>query len=134
MEKVFVYGTLKRGHGNHFLLENSKYLGSGITDNKYVMYTSAIPYVSKQLNLTTILGELYEVDELTLNDLDMLEGHPTWYKREIVSISYICNKGKVRKVKAWLYFNEQIPGNAEVSTTGVYSFKNLTVEYKSLLS
>ena len=133
MEKVFVYGTLKRGHGNHILLKDSKCLGAGITENKYVMYSSGIPFVSKQFGLTRISGELYEVDELTLNSLDMLEGHPTWYKREIVSVSYICNKGKMHKEKAWLYFNEQIPGNAQVSPTGIYGYESSSNKFKNLL-
>lgn len=123
MEKVFVYGTLKRGHGNHVLLEQSKFLGAGVTTEKYVMYKSGVPFVSKQLKLTTIFGELYSVDELTLNNLDMLEGHPNWYKREKISISYISDEGKTNTTEAWLYFNDDIPASAEVLPSGIYGYK-----------
>jgi len=84
------------------------------------MYKSGIPFVSKSPETTRVMGELYNVDELTLNYLDMLEGHPTWYKREQVGIDYISNKGEMGKVKAWLYFNEQIPSGATIVETGTY--------------
>ena len=118
--KIFVYGTLKRGHGNHVLLKDSEFLGPALTVNKYVMYRAGIPYVSKSLELSGIMGELYSVDELSLNYLDMLEGHPTWYKREKIPIDYISNKGEIKQTDAWLYFNEQIPNSATVVKTGTY--------------
>ena len=34
----------------------------------------------------SVKGELYEVDNPTRSRLDMLEGHPTFYKREIISV------------------------------------------------
>ena len=33
---LFVYGTLKRGFGNNYILRNSKFLGSAITEEKFV--------------------------------------------------------------------------------------------------
>ena len=105
MEKVFVYGTLKRGHGNHVLLRGSDFLG---------------PSFSKSPGTTRVIGELYNVDELTLNHLDMLEGHPTWYKREQINVDYISNEGEMESTKAWLYFNEEIPTGATIVETGTY--------------
>jgi len=120
MEKVFVYGTLKRGHGNHILLQDSDFLGPALTNEKYTMYRSGIPFVSKLPDTTRVIGELYNVNKLTLNHLDMLEGHPTWYKREQIGIDYISNKGEIKNAKAWLYFNEQIPAGATIVETGTY--------------
>jgi gamma-glutamylcyclotransferase (GGCT)/AIG2-like uncharacterized protein YtfP len=131
-EKVFVYGTLKRGHGNHILLKNSKFLGVSKTRDKYIMYRSGIPFVSKSHSTTSIMGELYEVDELSLNYLDLLEGHPSWYKREMVSVGYLNEQGEFLNTNAWLYFNEDIPHNAQIVKTGIYgSIENS--ETKSLL-
>ena len=45
-------------------------------------------------------GEAYRVDDLTLERLDQLEGHPHWYERKKVEI--LINKDK--KIRAWLYF------------------------------
>lgn len=93
--KVFVYGTLRKELGNHYLLQDSVYLGTGSTLDHFVMLESSIgrsiPYVVK-LNetnkvLSTIVeGEVYEVDDLTLANLDRLEGHPGWYKREYIDV------------------------------------------------
>jgi len=93
--KVFVYGTLRKELGNHYLLQDSVYLGTGSTLDNFVMLESSIgrsiPYVVKvnQTNkvLSTIVeGEVYEVDDLTLANLDRLEGHPGWYKREYIDV------------------------------------------------
>ena len=105
-----------------------------MTSEKYVMYISGVPFVSKQFDLYKIMGEVYEVDKLTLNDLDMLEGHPNWYKRELILVSYVSLKGKMVNEKAWLYFNEDIPNSAQLSITGMYGLEKLTDKYKSLLS
>lgn len=93
--KVFVYGTLRKELGNHYLLQDSVFLGTGLTIDHYAMFESSlghsIPYVVK-LNPAIkdfgvcVEGELYEVDDLTLGNLDRLEGHPGWYKREYVDI------------------------------------------------
>ena len=51
MEKVFVYGTLKRGYSNNYLLQSSECLGHATTKDRYAMYSSGIPYVTEQLYL-----------------------------------------------------------------------------------
>lgn len=93
--KVFVYGTLRKELGNHYLLQDSVYLGTGLTADKYVMLESStghsIPFVVKSNPTihwfeTFIEGELYEVDDATLYSLDRLEGHPGWYKREYIDV------------------------------------------------
>ena len=95
---VFVYGTLRKGFGNHHLLKNSKFIGYATTKEKYSLYVDGIPYVVK-IPTTQIKGEVYEVDRDTLNALDELEGHPNFYKRELIDV--IVN-GKT--IKAWIYF------------------------------
>ena len=95
---VFVYGTLRRGFENHYLLKNSKFIGYGITKEKYSLYVDSIPYVVK-IPYCQIKGEVYEVDKNTLIALDELEGHPDFYRRELIDV--IVN-GKT--IKAWIYF------------------------------
>lgn len=73
---VLVYGSLRAGLGNHHYLhtaEFKKYLkldGFEMYDNSgyypYVFYTGN--------NDDSILGEVYEVDNMTMRDLDRLEG------------------------------------------------------------
>lgn len=103
---VAVYGTLKKGFHNHHYLIGSKLLGSGVTKHDhYVMLSAGIPYVCKCVDeekMGRISVEVYEVDDNTLKNLDRLEGHPEWYKREPV---YVDIEG-VGSLAAWLYFNE----------------------------
>lgn len=108
--KVFVYGTLRKELGNHYFLQDSVFLGNAITDRSYVMLESSlgrsIPYVVKPNKLTKDLttfvhGEVYEVDNLTLANLDRLEGHPGWYKREYVDVFI---SGDTKPTKAMIYF------------------------------
>ena len=107
--KVFVYGTLRKELGNHYLLQDSVFLGNAITNETYVMLESSlgrsIPYVVKPNKITKdittfVQGEVYEVDDLTLAHLDRLEGHPGWYKREYVDVFI---SGDDKPIKAMMY-------------------------------
>jgi len=95
-----VYGTLKKGFGNHFYLERARFLGKGETVEKYALYELEIPYVVKNKKVSTIKGEVYEVERKDLIAIDRLENHPWHYKREKVRVK--LEDG--REVKAWIYF------------------------------
>jgi len=116
---IFVYGTLRKGFGNHHLLENAEFLGTGRTKEKYKMTANGIPFVSKSEPVSYIIGEVYEVDKKTLKRLDRLEGHPDWYKREKVKI--ILETGK--EVEAWIYFNEISQGRHLIKNGDFKKFK-----------
>tara|TARA_R110002167_G_scaffold7683_12_gene36198 strand:- start:2012 stop:2368 length:357 start_codon:yes stop_codon:yes gene_type:complete len=115
MEIVFVYGTLRQGYNNHKLLLNCEFIDAGRTVNNYAMYANGIPYVSDNEQVSQIYGELYLVNQRILFNLDMLEGHPSWYKRKKIAIETF--EGKV--YNAWLYFNNTKTENLIVS--GDYS-------------
>jgi gamma-glutamylcyclotransferase (GGCT)/AIG2-like uncharacterized protein YtfP len=85
MATVFVYGTLKRGHGNwHRLLKDqSVFLGEAVSVSaNYVMLNGSFPRVLDSANGHQIFGELFEVNTQVLKALDRLEGHPHWYRRK----------------------------------------------------
>ena len=105
---VFVYGTLKRGFGNSFLLRDSCFVSEAETVDKYALYENGIPFVIKHKNDTRIKGELYRVSNKTLLNLDILEGHPVAYKRELIEVITIKSK---HVIKAWLYFYPKPIGN-----------------------
>ena len=100
--RVFVYGTLKQGHGNHeyYLAGNPgvEYLGRCYVTGDFDMYTNgAFPIVTKGTDEEAkryIVGEVFDIDEDTLMALDALEGHPDWYCREKVQTPW---------KKAWMY-------------------------------
>jgi gamma-glutamylcyclotransferase (GGCT)/AIG2-like uncharacterized protein YtfP len=97
---VFVYGTLKRGKSNHWYLRESEYLGVYYTDNHYALYVKGLPYMVKEDKGGGVKGELYRVDMNILAQLDSLEGHPTFYKRETIWV-YDAEVG--HNVKAYTY-------------------------------
>ena len=80
--QILVYGTLNQGFHNHYLLEQSDFIGTGWTVEKYAMYHNGIPYVVKDQPVSRIKGEVYSIDDETLAILDQLERHPEWYCRE----------------------------------------------------
>jgi len=52
-----------------------------------------------------VIGELYEVNEKTLEALDELEGHPAWYKRTMLSVSLHAAPGSLIECDAYLMTN-----------------------------
>ena len=76
---VFVYGSLKRGFHNHYLLKGSKFIGEDSTRGK-MLSLGAFPGVIKGDG--PVHGELFIVDDETLQKLDALEGCPSLYVRE----------------------------------------------------
>lgn len=93
-ELVFVYGTLKFGHGNwKWSLAHSEYLGPDVTEDKYILGDVGFPYCfpryvfqSDMLDrckhlFKPVVGDVFSVDELTMGKLDRLEGYPSHYNR-----------------------------------------------------
>ena len=115
MEIVFVYGTLRQGYHNHRLIIDCRFIDTARTVNDYAMYANGIPYVSDNEKVSQIYGELYLVKPKILFNLDMLEGHPAWYKRKKVPTETMS--GKI--YNAWLYFNNTKTDNLIMS--GDYS-------------
>jgi len=77
--KIFVYGTLKQGHGNHRLLQESTKLGADWLAGYKMHSYGGFPVVYQGEGM--IYGEFYEIDDVTLERCDWLEGHPDFYKR-----------------------------------------------------
>ncbi|MET4238598.1 gamma-glutamylcyclotransferase family protein [Bradyrhizobium sp. RT10b] len=94
MHRVFVYGTLKRGQGNFGRLEAATFCGDAVTVAKYWMLDGGFPVV---LELPEgeeghpVKGEVFEVNDAELADLDRLEGYRgegrhNMYDRKIVEV------------------------------------------------
>lgn len=104
--RVFVYGTLLRGFANHSYLQNANFLGPAMTVDRYALYADIIPFVVRQEAVSCITGEVYEIDESTLEDLDRLEQHPSWYRRDQVMVELSGGE----RLQSWLYFYPQPTG------------------------
>jgi gamma-glutamylaminecyclotransferase len=107
MTHVFVYGTLKHGFGNHrALLRDATFVGKGTTILPFVMRSNGgFPVVLRHRADETglahnISGEIYEVDDTVLRQLDGLEGHPNWYEREEVAVD-VADTGVQQS--CWMY-------------------------------
>ena len=74
MTKVFVYGTLKEGFGNHRVLRDSRKLCDATIEGFDMISLGAFPGIITGSD--TIYGEVYEVtDTSVMRGLDSLEGH-----------------------------------------------------------
>ena len=73
MPHVFVYGTLKKGFRNHFYLKGQKLLGRTTTVPGYILVDlGPFPGLIEQED-GKVFGEVWEIDEGCLFDLDILE-------------------------------------------------------------
>lgn len=105
---VFVYGTLRKGQYNHYFLKDAHYLADGVTENKYGMYAHAYPMVTRDMQDVQIKGELYLVTKEEFKHLDRLEGYPTFYDREKISV---VTDNTV--IEAWMYFLDDVKNKHE---------------------
>jgi gamma-glutamylcyclotransferase (GGCT)/AIG2-like uncharacterized protein YtfP len=79
--RLFAYGTLLSGEGNHRVLGGSRLLGLRRTEPRYTLVSlGAFPALLVG-GETSVAGEVFEVDDDTLAAVDRLEGHPHFYRR-----------------------------------------------------
>ena len=94
--KLFVYGTLKRGYGNHRLLRDATFLGQDTTTDKFMLVDCGFPYMFRpKLDLLLsgipekrVVGEVFETfNPEIVKDLDRLEGvEYGHYSREVIEV------------------------------------------------
>lgn len=107
---IAVYGTLRKGYYNHYLLEDSQFVRGDIVAGYDMHALARFPAVLKGSH--TVGVEIYRVEsEEVLRRLDWLEGHPTFYRREPVKTEgteseeglhcemYICQDEGVRNFR-----------------------------------
>ena len=102
---VAVYGSLRSGMGNHqYYLSDSEYKGTFSTEPEYTLH-SLQWYPGLKLNgNTSVVMEVYEVDEDTLKNLNRLEGYypgekSTFYDRIEINTPW-------GKAFTYIYVNE----------------------------
>lgn len=100
--KVAVYGSLRSGLSNSGLLVGQKFIKDDYVQGfDLLAYCSGYPAIVrsdfKETNTVTV--EVYEVDEECFEQLDWLEGYPSFYNRTEV----LTESGE----KVWIYFMEE---------------------------
>jgi len=113
---VFVYGTLKRNHGNHRILNDGRaeFLGVVATFQPHRLFVSGLPYLvegtRENPGKKQVIGELFKVDTPTMERLDRLEGHPSFYERRLSEFVYADRRAPDgNRLKAWVYFHPWSP-------------------------
>lgn len=121
--KVFVYGTLKKGDSRRGLdrwATGVQFVGPAVTSKlDYSLYDlGSFPAAVLNGN-NRIEGEVWIVDEDTMEDLDRIEGYPAFYKR----IQIDTTQGR-----AWMYYIPDIENyraeEIEADTNHVTSWRN----------
>lgn len=138
--RVFVYGTLKRLHSNHRLLESNnitdtEYLGRARIIGPYRMLDLGnFPGVQETTGIgnKAIYGEVYAIGPNTLEALDILEGNGNFYTRHKVVTAF---------KNAWMYFlppDDALAKRYAVIESGVWrptkleqDFVNRDVEFEN---
>lgn len=106
--RVFVYGTLKRLHYNHEVIESetakgTEFLGACFIEGPWQMrdltWYPGVQHMGDPKVKNRIYGEVYRVTEDTLKALDILEGNGHFFTRTQTETPW---------KKAWVYM---IPSN-----------------------
>lgn len=102
LRKVFVYGTLKKGEPNHNWLTDkqngfARFLSRATTTTKMPLIIATrynIPFLlNKPGKGNYVAGEIYEVDDKMMDQLDNLEDCPNLYEREIQDMNIGIGEG-----------------------------------------
>ena len=100
---VFVYGTLKRGCGNHGTMQSAggEFVGQAVTVENFPLVVDGLPYLIDFKGCGhQVHGEIYRVPDASgWQILDRLEGHPRFYRRRVI----VCEVDGVQK-ETWTYF------------------------------
>lgn len=118
---VFVYGTLRKGARNHYVLAEANYANYKdifVTNPKYTLldlngFPGAVPGKHQ------IIGEVFEVSDHMLKRLDEFERYPELYSREIIPTPW---------GNAWIYLYKQAQGDELVIESGDWLEYQKTVE------
>ena len=127
---VVVYGSLRSGMGNHqYYLSDSVYKGTFTTEPEYTLHSLSF-YPGLKLNgNTSIVMEVYEVDEETLKNLNRLEGYypgekSTFYDRIEINTPW-------GKAFTYIYVNE-LSKDSIVESGDWVSYKNEEKSWSSV--
>lgn len=112
MNRMFVYGTLKRGQRNHGLLEDeqngkAEFISNGATAEQYILVVDpdfGIPFIlDSGDDGKNIEGEIWDVDDAMLRKLDQLEMHPEFYTRLEKEITVSGDTDSKTTTICWVY-------------------------------
>jgi gamma-glutamylcyclotransferase (GGCT)/AIG2-like uncharacterized protein YtfP len=112
---VAVYGSLKKGFGNHMLLADAPLIATGFAKGWNMYSLSYYPMIIPGDGDVQV--EIYQVTKAEMDRLDALEGYPDYYNRKI---TYVTTS--MRVIQAWIYYGResQVKGRREV-VSGIWT-------------
>lgn len=110
--RVFVYGTLMRGGRYHALMAGAELVGEAFSAPGYRLYDLGPYPAMREEGEGEVIGEIYDVDDATLAELDRLEGHPDYYRRARVRLA------DGSEVTSYLFVDERELVGAKVVASG----------------
>ena len=128
---IFVYGILRKGSDNNFLVNNSIYLGVYKTKKKFYMYKSDnLSYaliLTNNINngiQTEIIGDVYDIDIDTFKKLGIYTDNNMYYLDKIELVDETENKN----IFAHIYlFNNENENNCIIDLVEYYV--NNSIDY-----
>ena len=118
---VWSYGTLQRGHGNYRrLLEgNSTFIGTAVSEPAFTMiHMGHFPGIVRK-GTTPIHGEVFEItDPDVMEQLDILEGHPHFYRREPITVT--THDGQSLTVEGYVLPETWLDGRPDIVESGIW--------------
>lgn len=122
---VAVYGSLKRGFGNSHRLLQTKLEFEGFVKGGFDMFSFG-SYPALHLNEEAkfnIHVEVYSPTKEVLKSLDILEGYPNFYTRELVWVRPYKNPNDL--YSCWIYFIKDNYASIRKKVTDVNEFGSI---------
>lgn len=132
---VFLYGTLKIGEYNHYLLQRKEngvanFVQNAVTREKLPLVVPqyyTYPFLlNKPGTGNYVSGEIFEVDERMLQVLDRLESEGYLYDREVMTFNTL-NRNET--IDAFVYVLNRYP-EKYLNLTMISEFKGSNVSHK----
>lgn len=97
---VFVYGTLLKGESNHAYLEGGMRIGADALTGFQMFDLGSFPMIVpfSHSSPVVIVGERYRIPIKILPQLDELEDHPHFYRRQWLTLD--------SGAEAWVYVGQ----------------------------
>ena len=105
--RVFVYGTLKSGFANNYLLKDCECFGGAASVPTYKMIENGFPVILPDPRGKPLAGEIYIVDDETLARLDRLEREGSSYDRKLIDVTLQLASGERLPTKAFIYVGRE---------------------------
>lgn len=130
---VFIYGSLKRNFDNHYIIEKARYRCKVKTLKRFDMFEedyANYPYLLKRRTNKNynVKGELYEVYNDMLNELDRFEDAPNYYERRIIEVKIYS--GEIKQAYAYFMKEQKIPKNKEPLEEWIEHKNNFLSEFE----